>query len=111
MRRDRRAPSSPSKACQTAKCPRMVQAAAVLRSQGSEPRRESLQGGHFPAFPVTRQGEFFTRSQFGVIVLRHSSAGFLLTDPSKRCSCKRELDGTDCFTFDKFGVGIKAEGF
>jgi hypothetical protein len=57
------------------------------------------------------RGEFFTTSQFSVIVLRHSSAVVLLTDPSRKCSCKRELDGTDCFTFDKFGVGIKAKGF
>jgi hypothetical protein len=28
-----------------------------------------------------------------------------------RCSCKRELDGTDCFTFEEFGVGSEAEGF
>jgi hypothetical protein len=43
--------------------------------------------------------------------LRHSSANLLFTDPSKRSSCKVELDGADCFTFEEFGVGSKAEGF
>jgi len=45
------------------------------------------------------------------IVLRHSNANLLFTDPSKRCSCKEELDGADCFTFEEFGVGSEAEGF
>jgi hypothetical protein len=29
----------------------------------------------------------------------------------KRCSCKGELDGAGCFTFEEFGVGSEAEGF
>jgi hypothetical protein len=36
---------------------------------------------------------------------------FLLTDPSRRCSCKRELGGANCFTFEECGVGSQAEGF
>jgi hypothetical protein len=41
----------------------------------------------------------------------HSNANLLFTDPSKRYSCKGELDGADCFTFEEFGVGSEAEGF
>ena len=33
-------------------------------------------------------------------------AGFL-----QKCSCKRELNGADCFAFEEFRVGGKAEGF
>jgi len=28
-----------------------------------------------------------------------------------RHSCKRELDGADCFTFEEFSIGSEAEGF
>ena len=31
--------------------------------------------------------------------------------PPEGCSCKRELDGTDGFTFEEFGVGSDTEGF
>jgi hypothetical protein len=34
-----------------------------------------------------------------------------LTDPSRRCSWKRELDGADGFAFEEFGVRTKAEAF
>jgi hypothetical protein len=36
---------------------------------------------------------------------------FLLTNPPEGCSCKRELDGADGFTFEEFGVGSDTEGF
>ena len=29
----------------------------------------------------------------------------------QKCSCKGELNGADCFAFEEFGVGGKAEGF
>ncbi len=49
-----------------------------------------------------------------VTVQRDRAAPFernpLFTDPSKRCSCKGELDGADRFTFEEFGVGSEAEG-
>jgi len=43
--------------------------------------------------------------------LRHSNANPLLTDPSKRCSRKGELDGADRFAFEEFGVRSEAESF
>jgi hypothetical protein len=47
-------------------------------------------------------GEFFTLRNFSRVI------AFLLL---RRCSCKRELDGADCFTFEEFGVGSEAKGF
>jgi transposase InsO family protein len=41
----------------------------------------------------------------------HKITNTLFTDPSKRCSCKGELDGADCFTFEEFSVGSEDEGF
>ena len=35
----------------------------------------------------------------------------VLTVPPEGCSCKRELDGADGFTFEEFGVGSDTEGF
>jgi hypothetical protein len=29
----------------------------------------------------------------------------------QKCSCKGGLKGSDCFAFEEFGVGGKAEGF
>ncbi len=29
----------------------------------------------------------------------------------QKCSCKGELNGADCFAFEEFRVGGKAEGF
>ncbi len=34
-----------------------------------------------------------------------------MPSPPEGCSCKRELDGADGFTFEESGVGSDTEGF
>ena len=89
--------------------------------KGRPPARVYQDLRSISGLPVTRQVEVLydialhrelANRHVSQIALRHSSANLSVDGPLQEgCSCKRELDGADSFTFEEFGVGSEAEGF